>query len=218
MTRQHKVVRVHHECIRDPQTHALLSIPNSVCKVYTHGNSLAYSCRSIGAFLNGNLHWLVSDLKGSRWISCFDIEMETFSAFSPPLVLPGRERLLEGLVALGDCLCICDNTSEDEIVIWSMKEYGNEKSWTKEFVISKIPDFAGESYEVVYPIKVFEDGDILMIWDDLYLFYYSNKTKTAAKIDMWGLKNAGRMDAMLHTSTSFMSLKSLVMENVKSSE
>ncbi|KAI3464426.1 hypothetical protein Pfo_021089 [Paulownia fortunei] len=225
MTGQHKVVRIFHECIRDPDTHRLLRIPKSVCQVYTLGTGswrsiapgvpLEYNCRSIGAFLNGNLHWLVSDLKGSLWISCFDLETELFSTFSPPLPLPGSGRFLGGLFVLGDYLCLCDNTSGDEIVIWLMKEYGVEKSWKKEYVISKIPHLAGESYEVVNPMKVFRDGDILMSWEDYFRFYYSNKTKTTQKIDMFELHTSGSIDSMLYTS-SFLSLKSFPVENVSS--
>ncbi|KAL0314221.1 UNVERIFIED_CONTAM: hypothetical protein Sangu_2266500 [Sesamum angustifolium] len=96
-----------------------------------------------------------------------------------------------------------------------MKEYGVEKSWTKEFVIRKLPDYAGESYEVVYPIKIFKDGDIMMAWDDFHLFYHSIKNKTTASVDIAALQTAGCIAAMLHTPT-FLSLKSFAMENVRS--
>ncbi|KAK6114753.1 hypothetical protein DH2020_007022 [Rehmannia glutinosa] len=221
ITGQHKVVRIFHECVRHPDTHALLRIPKSECHVYTLGTgswrkfscnaTFEYNCRSIGAFMNGNLHWLVSDLKGCHWISCFDLETEVFSKFSLPFQKSGG--FLAGLFVLGDCLCLCDNTSDDEIVIWLMKEYGDEKSWRKEYVISKVPDFAGESYEVVRPMKVFGDGDILMAWQDFHLFYYSSKAKTLAGINMFELRTPGRVDSMLHTS-SFVSLKNFTMENV----
>ncbi|KAL0351400.1 UNVERIFIED_CONTAM: putative F-box protein [Sesamum calycinum] len=120
---QHKVVRIYHECRRDTNTHKLLGIPKSECWVYTLGTGswrtispgpkLEYNCRSIGAFLNGNLHW--------------------------------KQKISLGAYGFGDHLCICDNSSDDEIVIWLMKEYGVEKSWTKEFVISKLPDYAGNA-------------------------------------------------------------------------
>ncbi|KAL7156004.1 hypothetical protein ABFS83_03G113600 [Erythranthe nasuta] len=225
ITGQYKVVNVYHECERDPHMQVLLRIPKSFCRVYTLGTGkwrsvspsapLVYNCRSIGAFLNGNLHWLISDLTGSSWISCFDLETEIFSTFLPPPPLRSSGGFLGGLVNLGGDLCLCDNSSDDEIVIWLMKEYGDEKSWKKEFVISKRPDFDGESYEVVYPIKVFKDGDILMSWQDFHLFYYSNKTRTVGIIDMLEFGNSG-IDSMLYTS-SFLSLESCFpMENVRS--
>ncbi|KAL2231923.1 F-box protein At3g07870-like [Sesamum indicum] len=220
---QHKVVRIYHECRRDPDNHKLLGIPKSECWVYTLGTGswrriapgpkLEYNCRSTGAFLNGNLHWLVTDLEGSDWISCLDLETEVFSTLSPPPDIPERRGFLGDLTVLGDCLCMCDNTSDDEIVIWLMKEYGVEKSWTKEFVISKVPNYAGESYEVVYPIKIFKDGDILMAWQDFYLFYHSLKNKTTANVDIPKLHTTYNKEAMLHTPT-FLSLRSFAMENV----
>ncbi|KAL8482298.1 hypothetical protein ACS0TY_028458 [Phlomoides rotata] len=183
ITSQHKVVRIFHDCILDENTHQLMSIPKFECHVYTLGTRswrrvqpgppLGYSCHTIGAFLNGNLHRLVSDLKGNQLVSCFDLETVLFSTFS----LPPLPRSLIGLFPLGDCLCLSSHSFEqgDDIVIWLMKEYGDEKSWTKEFVISKSPNHVGESYEVIRPIKVFKDGDILM-GEEFSLFYYSNKT------------------------------------------
>ncbi|GFP81336.1 F-box protein cpr30 [Phtheirospermum japonicum] len=212
ITRENKVVRILH-------------IPKSECHVYTlgtgawrkiaYGSKLEYNCRSVGAYLNGNLHWLVVDLKGSYWISCFDLETELFSTFRPPRAVTDRRDILGGLFVLGDCLCLCDNTSEDEIVIWLMKEYGDEKSWSKEYVINKHPDHAGECYEVVRPMKVFKDGDILMSWQDFFLFCYSNKTKIISHIDMFRLPYTWGIDSMLHTS-SFLSLKDFTRENVRS--
>ncbi|KAL6552690.1 hypothetical protein OROHE_008054 [Orobanche hederae] len=140
------------------------------------------------AFVNGNLHWIVSDSDGTRWISCLDLETECFTTFSvPPLQGTGVEYMESLSSCLKDCLCLCDDTSEDEIVLWLMKEYGDEKSWTREYVVSINPGFERDGYVpvFVYPIKVFEDGDILMVWDERLLFYYSNKTKTSQEIGMF---------------------------------
>lgn len=91
-----------------------------------------------------------------------------------------------------------------------------EKSWTKELVISKVPDFAGECYEVVYPLKVFKDGDILMWWkNELHLFYYSSQTKFIAHVDSFSPKRFCYMLARLYVP-SFVSLKSFLIENVRS--
>ncbi|KAG8378376.1 hypothetical protein BUALT_Bualt08G0131100 [Buddleja alternifolia] len=201
MSGEYKVVRIYHERILDPHNPSFLSsIPKIECRVYTLGTA---TWRSIPP-----------DLKGSCLISCLNIETELFSSFCTP-TLPDRSRFLGGIAVLGDCLCLCDNTSENEIVIWVMKEYEVETYWTKEFVISKSPDLAGEYYEVVYPLKVFRDGDILMWWEDFHLFYYCNRTKTTKKLDMFKERSWGCIEAMLHTSI-FVSLKSFVNENVNS--
>ncbi|XP_073051489.1 F-box protein At3g07870-like [Primulina eburnea] len=222
---QYKVVRIFHESELD-QTGVCVRIPRSDCHVYTLGTTgtwrsiapsppLYYNCYSIGAFLNGNLHWLAGDLKDSYLISCLDLDKEMFRTFSAP-PLPGyRSRCLGSLVVLGDCLSVSDNTTENDIVIWIMKDYGVGKSWTKEFVISKLPNLAGECYELVNPIKVFKNGDILIVWGDFYMFYYSNKNKTTSKIDIIEMACCGSVEAILHVP-SLVSLACFGRENVNS--
>ncbi|XP_047953279.1 F-box protein At3g07870-like [Salvia hispanica] len=217
VSNEHKLVRVFHDCILDQDTYRVLQIPKSECHVYTVGAGswrrvappapFVYSCHSVGAFLNGNLHWLVLDLDNKPVISCFDLETEMFRVFSAPPPHQGGGLLID-VFALGESLCVCDNSSEDEIVIWLMKEYGDEKSWRKEYVISKIEDYKGQSYEVVRPLKVFKDGDMLMACGEFSLFYSSSKTRTISRIEMFGYANS-----VVHTS-SFLSLTSFGTENV----
>ncbi|KAL9173338.1 hypothetical protein ABFS82_03G107000 [Erythranthe guttata] len=200
-------------------------VNKSICHVYTLGTGkwrripagppLGDNKNSSGAFLNGCLHWFVDDDEGSDLISCFDLETETFSMFAhPPLPLSKRHQVI---VALGDYLCICDNTDENEIALWVMKEYGNDKSWTKEFVIRKGYRYCrGRPSGIVYPIKLFEDGHVLMTWEDrckeFSMLYYSNKAKTTAEVHgVFGISS--RMQAMPYTP-SFVSLKSFPKEDV----
>ncbi|KAG8378373.1 hypothetical protein BUALT_Bualt08G0130800 [Buddleja alternifolia] len=224
MSGEYKVVRIYQERVRDPSDHSLMSILKSECWVYTLGTrswrsippgyTFDYDSHSNGVFLSGNLHWLVGDLlKGPYLISCFNLETELFHRLSTPTTLPETRTFLGGIVVLGDCLCICDNTSDDEIVIWVRKEYGVKKSWKKEIVITRILDLDGEFDEIYHPLKVCPDGDILMWGEDDHLSYYSNKTKTIKKFERPPLDCD---NAMLHTS-SFVSLKSFVIENVSAS-
>ncbi|XP_051139152.1 F-box protein At3g07870-like [Andrographis paniculata] len=218
LTGQYKVIRISHDRVLDPDTQELLSIPRNECHIYAlqtgswrsirSGEPMEYNCRSNGVLLNGSLHWFVKDLKGSFLISCLDLEREVFTTFSSPFHLPESQKSLVELAALEGSLCLCDNSSENEIVIWIMKEYGVEKSWSKEFVISKFPNHVGETYETVHPIKIFKDGDILMCWGDLYLFYYCHKTKAIQPTSMTGHS----LEAIFHSPT-FLSLKNL-NENV----
>ncbi|XP_012854989.1 PREDICTED: F-box/kelch-repeat protein At3g06240-like [Erythranthe guttata] len=228
VTGQYKVVRI-------------VDVMKPICHIYTLGTGkslgkgkwrridpgppLGKNKHSTGAFLNGCLHWFVEDSKNSNLISCFDLETETFSTFSHPPV--SMFKSYEVLVALGDCLCICDNRGEHEIAFWMMKEYGNDESWTKEFVIGKTPELVsdyGQSNGIVCPIKIFKDGHVLMTWEEhlgvnmlLNMFYYSNKTKTTTLFDaynVFGISGAGsHMDALLFTP-SFLSLKSFPNEFV----
>ncbi|KAL7156010.1 hypothetical protein ABFS83_03G114200 [Erythranthe nasuta] len=228
VTGQYKVVRI-------------TNIRKSICHVYTLGAGktlgkgkwrridpglpLGKNKHSTGAFLNGCLHWFVEDSKNSNLISCFDLETETFSTFSHPPV--SMFKSYEVLVALGDCLCICDNRGEHEIAFWMMKEYGNDESWTKEFVIGKTPELVsdyGQSNGIVCPIKIFKDGHVLMTWEEHLgvnmlsnMFYYSNKTKTTTLFDaynVFGILGAGSHMEALFFTPSFLSLKSFRNELV----
>ena len=112
------------------------------CLVYTVGTgmwrkvplgSLHCYLGDLGGFLfNGNLHWRVIEKIGDdlvEWISCFDLETELFSTFATPFHGIGRCFTMTPCV-LRDCLCLCYETTTNvpELAIWSMKEYGNEKS------------------------------------------------------------------------------------------
>ncbi|KAL1563399.1 F-box protein CPR1-like [Salvia divinorum] len=196
--------------------------PESDCHVYTLGTEemwrrvesetsfkYKYGGRSFGAFLNGNLHWMVlSDSDGRPWISCFDVETERFSTLSAPASYGS-------LSCLRDCLCLFDNRWYNGPAIWMMKEYGVEKSWTKEYVLRASPCF-GCSYEFVYAIKVFKNGDILMLRDLEFLFYYSSEKKSS--YELGAIHRGGEdeyINAILVTPT-FRTLQTLGIENVTS--
>ncbi|KAL7156007.1 hypothetical protein ABFS83_03G113900 [Erythranthe nasuta] len=222
-TRRYKLVRVLHEY----EDYSFEKITNSGCHVYTLGTGIWRSVgyappfenfkRINGLFLNGNLHWLVDITDASLCIICFDLETEVFSTFSPPRY---SEKYAVVISALGDCLCVCDNSSEDDVVVWLMKEYGDEKSWTKQFVIRKSTEFVTDSDSgpaTMYPVKVFKDGDILMVCFDMYAICYSNKTKTTIDFDMLGVYDGALgFGAMLLHTPSFLSLRSFQLENVGS--
>ncbi|KAL8499461.1 hypothetical protein ACS0TY_022430 [Phlomoides rotata] len=168
------------------------------------------------AFVNGNLHWLGCD---SSWISCFDLETESFSTFSAPQIPHGFLISLE-LFAWGESLCLHESTLEDDkVVIWLMEEYGNVKSWTKKLVFNCTLEGEFHLLYELHPLKVFKDGDILMEINNGVFFYYCNKTKTIQEVDMFkvGLKVPCyfrvRIQAIVY-APSFRSLKSLGMENV----
>ncbi|XP_073051597.1 F-box protein At3g07870-like [Primulina eburnea] len=223
---QYKVVVTYQESERDPTGVCARDIPRADSHVYTLGTAgtwrciassppLHYPCYSIGASVNGNLHWLVGDLQDSQVISCLDLDDELFSTFSAP-PLPGySSKCLASLVVLRNCLSVCDNTSDKDIVVWIMKDYGAQESWTREFVISKIPNLAGTCIDAVSPIKVFENGDILMTWGDYYLFYYSDRSKTTSRIDIFERENCWTIEAVLHVP-ALVSLTGFARESVNS--
>ncbi|XP_057793477.1 F-box protein At3g07870-like [Salvia miltiorrhiza] len=214
-----KVVRIYQEREMDPGSGSCLGIPNSECQVYTLGTAewrgvgdapFAYDGRLIGQFFRGNLHWLVEDLNGQELISCFDLENESFHPFPPPF--PGR-KLLGSVGVLDDCLCLCDNTSNFEVDIWVMKEYGVGKSWSKRFVIRKMPELIGPSFEIVRVLKVLGDGNILLVWADYCVLNYCSKSEVTQEVDMVQSRGPNSVEAM-HYVPSLMSLKSFVMEKL----
>ncbi|KAI5668420.1 hypothetical protein M9H77_18273 [Catharanthus roseus] len=141
-----------------------------------------YNSLDHGIFLNGSLHWLIDDPDGSEFISCMDIEKERFKPFPPP---PGlsKDRKTTLNIYKG-CLSVCDNTADSEIVIWVMEEYGVKKSWRKEVVIPRYPLFGGgRFYDVVRVVKVFKDGEILLLERDDMVSLYHPEKKTWESVD-----------------------------------
>lgn len=192
------------------------------CLVYTIGTGTWRSVAPVGpfqslsgssgVFLNGNIHWLVQDSKGEHFVSCFDLETEIFKPFSSLPSYPSHFPDSRSLSVLRDCLSLCQNISWDTIVIWMMKEYQVEESWSQQYVI---PIMFQTTSEIMYPIKVFKDGDILILWEDFELFFYCNKSKSTRKVDAFEMVHyTGWTEAMLHTS-SLVSLKSFGGENVR---
>ena len=130
-----------------------------------------------------------------------------FSIFSaPPATV---EHPYVELSVLRDCLCV--SYAWNDNILWSMKKYRVEESWTFEYRLSYngFDLNFGDCYgiESDYPIKVFNDGDILMLMVtkhiDFYyqktrLIYYSSKTGT---IEQLGLvhEHLGPIDESLST-------------------
>ncbi|XP_057491016.1 F-box protein At3g07870-like [Actinidia eriantha] len=185
---QYKVVQIFQRALLDPA----IGPCSYECQgeVYTLGTG---KWRSIGTvpflydyyvysvFLNGNIHWLICEEKSPESICSFDVEKELFQAFPAP---PGLSRgtLYKSLGLLGGCLCVCDNSSDSDLVVWTMKEYGIKESWTKELVIRKNSNLERLSYAIVTPMKVWKNGDVLMLWRDDVLFSYSPERKTLEEV------------------------------------
>ncbi|XP_057784843.1 putative F-box protein At5g50220 [Salvia miltiorrhiza] len=145
---------------------------------------------------------------------------ECFSFFNAPPYLAQGLPFIKGMSmsALSGCLWFCKVASEyendggrRELTIWIMKEYGVDESWSKEYVIPL------DGLRSVHPIKVFENGDLLMLVTVRFpkrLFYYSNKNKTMQRIDLFGA-GPDSVECGLFTPT-LVSLKTLGLgvENV----
>ncbi|XP_047943212.1 putative F-box protein At3g16210 [Salvia hispanica] len=163
-------------------------------------------CHGPGAFVNGNIHWLVSN-NGMPYIYCFDVETECFSIFSPPPI-----KKYGKLHALEDCLYLVEECYGFG-KIWLFEGY---KCWRKlhDTHIPFIEHGYGSDY--VQPIKVYGNGDMLMLWKEKLFLYYSNKNKSVRQIDVYGkLNDDCYYINSIYLTPSFLSLRrSLGMDNV----
>ncbi|XP_042032208.1 uncharacterized protein LOC121778883 [Salvia splendens] len=180
-----------HSYIDDPET---LHICNPLTREY-----IVLCCPKQCTLFDYMVAFCVSKISGQYKVVClcrtpseydyfqlcgFDVETECFSIFSPPpalalaLLADGDEEFYFELTVFRDCLCIC-YIQDNEIIIWLMKEYRVEESWTIEYKLNTIGfEFDPQVENFVYPIKVFKDGDILMLLNGDRFIFYSNKTKT----------------------------------------
>ncbi|KAL1533718.1 putative F-box protein [Salvia divinorum] len=189
---QYKVVCIN----RDGSAHHVYTLGTGTWRCVEAGAASGFGFNLDGRIVcNGNLHWIVYDSTRPLLICGFDVETESFSIFSAPPAAVDESLTLE-LSVLRDCLSV-SYAWNDEIVIWSMKEYQVEASWTIEYRLSTNGfdfDFGTRNrMESVYPIKLFKDGDILMLMlpkdINFYnrkrrLIYYSNKTGTIQQLGM----------------------------------
>ncbi|KAL1547551.1 putative F-box protein [Salvia divinorum] len=217
--------------------------------------------RNVPPWVNENLHWLIFEFVERDIIPpkiyYLNLETELFNYFSCPLSIQNCERsLYYTLSALGGRLCFTNDESEDVVEIWCMKEYGDDKSWTKDYVIKRKPymltfddillsnfkfnthydlpkfniqgdlhyieeyldspliiEIQKHDHNMLYPVKAFEDGGVLLaLHTSARLFYYSNETKAIQEIKKEN--DYGDSNLVIYCP-NFVSLKSLVMENMR---
>ncbi|XP_015165811.1 F-box/kelch-repeat protein At3g06240-like [Solanum tuberosum] len=216
----YKVVRIYQEEIRDTNGFRYYK---SEAQVYTIGKlgywrssvehvMFCFGCRAYGVNLYGKIHWLVSDANGNELMCSFNLENELFESF--PTAAPGYSKEncpnLRSLGVFGRCLCVCDNNADTHFEVWVMKEYGVTDSWVKQIVINNAPEYNDWlSYEMINLLKVLEDGQVLFLWRDDFLFLHHPVKKTLKMLDVC----EGNLLACGHVSSS-LSLKNFEVEVV----
>ena len=160
-------------------------------------------------FLNGNLHWLASDLEGNLLLSRFNLETELFTSF--PLPIPHlHERLIDKyeLHVLDGKLWLCD-ISDNLYVIWKMNDYGDTNSWIREYTL---PDI----YGLVSPLSVLANGDLIFrAPSSNKLLIYSKNTKSVVAYSRHQPYQFYSSNITFYTP-SFRSLTTMGIQNVKS--
>lgn len=99
------------------------------------GNS-PYSIRNhhYYAFLNGALHWIAFG-RQCPFICCFDFVNKQYRAVLEPSEFGPLEQQFSDQMRMGvinENLSICDFSYGvgDRVVVWEMKDYGVEESWS----------------------------------------------------------------------------------------
>lgn len=125
------------------------TIKTSFCGLYTW--------TKLGKFVSGTLNWLTWD---EDHIISFDVKNETYGEVLLPPQLDGdRCRYNYVLDVLSNCLCLC-YSDEVNSVVWLMKNYGIQDSWTK---LRLIPHEMVSTLRLLsfHPLCISENGVVL---------------------------------------------------------
>lgn len=113
-----------------------------------------------GIFVSGTVNWLACDDTSFavRVIVSLDLGNESYRKLSPPFY----DMAFEVSITLGvlrGCLSML-SYSDKFSNVWIMKEYGNEKSWSKLFSVPRIEEWG--VYVYTKALYVSEDEQVLM--------------------------------------------------------
>ncbi|KAL5702154.1 hypothetical protein ACHQM5_027403 [Ranunculus cassubicifolius] len=135
-------------------------------------------------FVNGAFHWIGTEPRKcteSEVIVSFELGIEEFRV-SPLPPWFQKNNIFLSLFELGGCLCVrlrhCPLNNPTEL--WVMKRYGDQESWSKEYVFRDMECYLGDPFE---PLKVMKSGKLLLTSDSNYLGYYDPKGKKGWKFD-----------------------------------
>ncbi|KAK7338968.1 hypothetical protein VNO77_19603 [Canavalia gladiata] len=115
---------------------------------------------------NGTLNWVAlydyANHSNERVIVSFDLGKETWKKLLLPSDL--SRHIVPKLVVLRDYLCVWHDLKNIHFVLWQMKEYGHEESWTQLLKISYL-NFRIDGLECVSfePLCMAKNGDVLML-------------------------------------------------------
>ncbi|XP_045793459.1 F-box/kelch-repeat protein At3g23880-like [Trifolium pratense] len=139
--------------------------------LYFYGtvNWLALSNHIWPWFYEDNVWKCVANAKQFMIVS-LDLSTETYTQISPPLGFDEVPRFSPNLHVMMDCLCFSHDFKGIEFVIWQMKEFGVQESWTRLFRIDYFRiyhdlDFNGCSQfgTPLLPLYLSKNGDTLIL-------------------------------------------------------
>ncbi|KAG4401428.1 hypothetical protein GLYMA_07G265800v4 [Glycine max] len=135
--------------------------------------------RTMGVFVSGSLHWLVTRKLQPHepdLIVSFDLTRETFHEVPLPVTVNGDFDMQVAL--LGGCLCVVEHRGTG-FDVWVMRVYGSRNSWEKLFTLLENNDhhemMGSGKLKYVRPLAL--DGDrVLFEHNRSKLCWYNLKT------------------------------------------
>jgi len=134
-----------------------------------------YNIHQPGTFVSGTVNWFARDDSGMQFILSLDLEKESYQH----LLLPDSNDDSPFLGLVRDCLCV-SLSSDMYMDVWIMKEYGNQESWNKLYIVPDIQDQGLKPFKALY---IFEDDQLLLQFyalqgGNIKLVVYDSKTGT----------------------------------------
>lgn len=230
-TKEYKVVRVFQIMGTDPIKREIHD--HYEAEIYVLGTG---SWRSLGkvphtinvlmsfnTFVNGALHWHVSEHDTPDFIRAFDFGSEQFRVVPEPSLFFDQwekefvdsQAFIDSMhlgVLLG-CLSICDFTESDRVEIWVMNEYGIKESWTRNFVIENLPFERWHGADNYDPIMILDSGEILMLFNWSSLITYDPKEEVFKYLSTYGVESW--FEAFAHIPSCISLREAAKGENLK---
>ncbi|KAJ0513890.1 putative F-box domain-containing protein [Helianthus annuus] len=143
--------------------------------------------RYLNVYVNGCLHWLVSEkaeVKDELMIAAFDLTTEAVRFVPKPEFV--NEKAQVNLGILGGCLCMVCNYPKVNVDIWVMKRYGVKDSWSK--LISTEDVKIIRELDMLRPIVYSKNGrEVLLEKNFERLYWYHLEDKTAKRFKVAGM-------------------------------
>ncbi|XP_058774297.1 F-box/kelch-repeat protein At3g23880-like [Vicia villosa] len=119
----------------------------------------------LGTFVNDSLNWLV--YAAAPFVVSLDLEKESYEKLALPvsyqkLALPVFPNISSFMTigTLKGCLSLVFDKRDKSCDVWIMKEYGNEKSWTKLLTVPHMKEC--DFYSYTRALYISEDDKVLM--------------------------------------------------------
>lgn len=156
----------------------LTSMPYALC-----------CARTMGVFLSGALHWVVTrDLEPDSLdlIVAFDLRFEVFREVKLPASVDGKFDMDVGV--LRGMLCMIENRGSEGFDVWVMREYGLVESWCKLFTVEQPRDV--KLIKSLRPLGYSKNGDRVMFeQDSKKLCWYNLASKDLSWVRISGMPN-----------------------------